>query len=82
MQVLKETPRVWLEHGPGRDRADNLGWSSPVRPALAPMTSANALLQPEFLELVQLLQEELASLPELKERVGALIRRHESRLAA
>src|SRR5438094_6168105 len=33
IHVLGEAPKLWLEHGPGRDRADCPGWAGAVKPA-------------------------------------------------
>lgn len=81
MEVLKETPRIWLEHGPGRERPDHLGWSSAVQPSLVRATSHNALLQAEVIELIRVLQEELGAQPEVRQRLGNLIRETRSHAA-
>jgi hypothetical protein len=32
-EVLQAMPRLWLEHGPGRERDEQPGWSASVQPA-------------------------------------------------
>jgi transposase-like protein len=66
VDVLREAPRYWLEHGPARDRADAPGWSSATAPAPASVEPPNVLLDPVFLEAVHDLLDALSPQPDLR----------------
>jgi hypothetical protein len=63
INVHGEAPRIWLEHGPGRDRADCPGWAGTVQAAPA-ASERNPLLEPGTLEVIHIVQGLLAEFPE------------------
>src|SRR3954449_11155033 len=34
MEVFTEQPRIWLQHGPGRDASDCAGWTVAIKPIM------------------------------------------------
>lgn len=75
IHVFNEDPPRWLEHGPGRDRADNSGWSSAVKALISLDAQRSALEDPEFLDLMGAMVGELADFPEAQTRVIGLVNR-------
>lgn len=69
IQVFNEDPPRWLEHGPGRDRADHAGWSSAVKALISLEGERSALNDPIFLDVLGALMNELADLPEVQKRL-------------
>jgi hypothetical protein len=58
-------PKVWLLHGPGRERAGRPGWSAAPRPeGRAGGPNGNVLLDPVTLNLLRAIEEGLAGNPE------------------
>jgi len=79
INVHAEAPRIWLEHGPGRDRADCPGWAGAVEAAPA-AEEHNALLQSGTLEVIHIVQRLLNEFPEPRTRfdrwVDEIFQRH------
>lgn len=65
MTVFRDDPRIWLEHGPGRDQPANPGWSSAPRPAPAPDAEAAAAAT-DWTNLAQRLLLKLLPFPEAR----------------
>jgi hypothetical protein len=63
INVHAEAPRIWLEHGPGRDRADCPGWAGAVQ-AAPTAAERNALCQSGTLEVIHIVQGLLREFPE------------------
>ncbi len=76
MEVFTDDPKVWLEHGPGREGADNPGWTVSVKPADPATEARNALLDPELMRLFRILTEALAPFPEARDRAAAILAPH------
>lgn len=72
IQVFNEDPPRWLEHGPGRDCADNAGWSSAVKGLTNLEVVRSALDDPEFLEYMRTVVDGLAGFPEAQKRLTGL----------
>ncbi len=68
-ELFKDEPKRWLAHGPGRDSADNPGWSTAVKPATTNAEARNALLDQNFIQLVRELLEVLKVFPEAHRQV-------------
>ncbi|MCS7045109.1 MAG: hypothetical protein NZO58_02010 [Gemmataceae bacterium] len=68
--MLQDQPRIWLEHGPGRERRGQPGWSAAVRAATAAQTDAAALLHEEVREVVRIVLNALAAHPDLRQRLA------------
>src|SRR5206468_3282892 len=49
--VFKSDPKVWLEHGPGREAPDNPGWSSPVKPSETVPETQSLVSDQQIMEL-------------------------------
>jgi len=71
INVHAEAPRIWLQHGPGRDRADCPGWAGAVE-AMPAAEEQNALLQSAALEVIHIVQEVLDEFPEPRTRFKQL----------
>lgn len=70
LAVFEHDPKVWLEHGPGREGADNPGWSVSVKPAESAPQTRNALLDPELLRLFRVVRQVLVPYPDARARVA------------
>jgi hypothetical protein len=67
---FKKNPKLWLIHGPGRERDQQPGWSVSVKPAAPTDESRNALCEPEVMQLLQKLLEALRPFPEARQQVA------------
>jgi hypothetical protein len=65
VHVLKDDPRIWLEHGPGRETRGNPGWSSPVK-AVEPERGAdkNLFLNAHFMRGCNFIRDALKPYPD------------------
>lgn len=70
--LLHDDARCWLEHGPGRETEDSLGWSMAVKAAV-PEARSNPLLQPNLLELLLALLEALGPYPEARAQAAQVL---------
>lgn len=66
LAVFEHDPKVWLEHGPGREGTDNPGWTVAVKPTEAAAPERDALLDPELLRLFRAVRQVLAPYPEAR----------------
>ena len=73
MEVFKDDPKVWLEHGPGREQVDNPGWTVAVKPAEAAAEERNALLDVELMGLFRTLIEILTPYPDARAQAAQLL---------
>lgn len=76
VSVFEAAPRIWLEHGPGRETAASPGWSSPVAAADPARSPQNVFLNPLFMRFCEDVSAALASYPEPRQIVASLIERH------
>jgi hypothetical protein len=67
---FKKDPKLWLIHGPGREREQQPGWSVSVKPAAPSDEARNALCDPELMQLFQKVLEVLRPFPEARQRVA------------
>ena len=72
MEAYKETPRAWLEHGPGRDRPGEPGWSGPVRPT-DEADQTNPFANPELMHLFNLVLKALEKYPDAHAHLSEII---------
>ncbi len=79
MNAFKKDPRVWLEHGPGKEKAGNPGWTGSVKATgdgSGPKGAdgpAQPWLQAEFMEFCRRLLEVLLPFPEARRVAGQLL---------
>src|SRR6516165_3629442 len=66
-------PRAWLEHGPGRDRPGDPGWTSSTRPGAGLATAENVLANPELMDFLNRLLEALEKFPDAHAHVVQMI---------
>ncbi len=66
---FKKDPKLWLIHGPGRERDQQPGWSVSVKPAAPTDESHNALCEPEVMQLLHKVLEALRPFPEARQHV-------------
>jgi hypothetical protein len=69
--VLEQDPRIWLEHGPGRESPGNPGWSMPVKAVEAAGQEQNPFLNVRFMTLGNLILQILEPYPEARASVAA-----------
>jgi len=65
-EAFREQPTLWLRHGPGRERAGVLGWTSPVRSVASDAADPNVWCSPSFLRLVRGCLETLKDRPDIR----------------
>ena len=70
MSVFKDDPKVWLEHGPGRETPTLPGWSGPVKPAETQAEERNILLDSEVMQLFRTVMQVLTPFPEARAQVA------------
>ena len=69
--VFKDDPLQWLKSGPGKERMDAAGWSTPAKPQIATQVpTVNLLLNPQFASIIGTILGQLAPYPEAREQVG------------
>jgi hypothetical protein len=70
--VLLDDPKTWLRSGPGKERPNDPGWTSIVKPILTNQTTQtiNLLASPDFLAFLANLRQVLAGYPEALEAVS------------
>ncbi len=73
INMRKDDSKNWLLSGPGKENADNPGWSKPTNPAEQPQDTTtdtlNILMHPEFSVLMSALLQALAPHEEAKAAV-------------
>jgi hypothetical protein len=77
--VFQDEPKVWLEHGPGRETPDRPGWTAAARPA---DRADDATLGPDALRLVGAIAERLLPFPAARDTILATIPETNGRRAA
>ena len=73
LEVFQSAPKLWLEHGPGRETPNNPGWTAAVHATEAAPESTNALLDRELMATFQKLLDLLTPHPELRARAAEII---------
>jgi hypothetical protein len=66
IKAFGEAPIAWLKSGPGKERADNPGWTTTVKPSAKSSQTINILLTPDGQRLVMTLLQLLAPYPEAR----------------
>lgn len=69
MSVFEEQPRIWLQHGPGRETRERRGWTTAVKPQAGSRSSANALMNVEIQRLFQAIVSALDDEPSARAKV-------------
>lgn len=73
-KAFQENPKEWLKSGPGRERPNQVGWTSTVKPQdQSKNAEADALLQASFAELCQKLLRILDPFPEIRLKVAEVL---------
>lgn len=75
MKVFNALPRIWLEHGPGRETVDNPGWTVAVKPSARIHGEGNALMTRSTMELMEELMKSLTPYPDARADVARTIDR-------
>jgi hypothetical protein len=75
-EVFQKDPKVWLEHGPGRETGHSPGWSSPVKPAEQESNDRNPFLDPALMNLFRSLLAALVPYPEARLHVADTLMKH------
>lgn len=70
IRAFQEEPLAWLKSGPGKERAENPGWTTTVKPAKHTHNSVNILLTPDGQRLMMTLLQLLAPYPEARAAVA------------
>lgn len=79
MDVLGDQPRIWLQHGPGRETADVPGWTTAVKPMAKRAGHENPFMTAALMGLMRDVMQSLESHPEARADVA---RRFEGRLGS
>jgi hypothetical protein len=78
--VFQDEPKVWLEHGPGRETPDRPGWTTAARPA--ERGRDDDALGPEALRLMGSLVEWLQPYPDARATIATKVQETRRQLAA
>jgi hypothetical protein len=73
MSVFNEQPRIWLQHGPGRESLRQRGWTTAVKPRVAERTSINPLMTPEIQEMLREFFAALTDEPRAREKASIVL---------
>lgn len=68
--LYKDEPRIWLEHGPGRERLDVPGWSGPVKAAVGLAAPSNLFENIQLMAMCSRMLEALTPWPDARQRVS------------
>jgi hypothetical protein len=79
-QILKERPLDWLKSGPGRENAENEGWTAPTKPVAKP-SQINILMGGEGQALLATILQILGPFPEARVAVARALMGIEEREA-
>jgi len=71
--LFKDEPKVWLEHGPGRERFGAPGWTSAVKAMEESATALSALENVYFTTLCTRLLEALVPFPDARQRASEVL---------
>ncbi len=71
--AFENDPRAWLEHGPGRDRPGDPGWTSSTRPGAGSAAAENLLANPELMDFLKRLLEGLEKFPDAHAHIVHMI---------
>jgi hypothetical protein len=75
VEVRKEKPLDWLRNGPGRERAEQPGWTANARARTTATGEASVFDDAEAIALIEMLLEVLEGSPEKRELFAGLIAR-------
>lgn len=71
INAFKKDARVWLEHGPGKEKSGNPGWTGPVKPGTRPdRTACNLFEQVDFMDMCRRVLDALLPFPEARTGVA------------
>lgn len=73
ISIYTDQPRIWLQHGPGRETSDNPGWTVAVKPAARTRSAINAFAIPEVLQLIHVVVDSLDGQPEVQAKIADTI---------
>jgi len=73
IETYQSDKRAWLEHGPGRDRPDEPGWSSSARAGTINQDDDNPLANPELMRLFNKVLKALEDYPEARAHVAEIL---------
>ncbi len=51
MSIFTDQPRIWLQHGPGRETPRDPGWTTAVKPSAKVGDQRNPLMMPEIVAI-------------------------------
>ncbi len=72
--IKEQDPKTWLRSGPGRERDDNPGWTTAVKPIInLDNRSVNVLADPNMAALATLVMSALNKFPDAKRHVVAAL---------
>ena len=75
IKIFTEQPRIWLQHGPGRETSDSAGWTVAVKPAVKARTAANPFAMPEVQELIRVVIDCLDGQPQVQAKIADQVAR-------
>jgi hypothetical protein len=78
MVIFENQPRIWLQHGPGRETDASPGWTTAVKPT-ASRQGPKAIDEMAIGDLKAALSECLKPWPDIREIVGAAMAEHDCR---
>jgi hypothetical protein len=73
MDIFENQPRIWLQHGPGRETDESPGWTTAVKPNASRRRGSNAIDEIEFGRLGKELLDHLKPFPEAHRSVAGML---------
>jgi len=75
MGVFTEQPRIWLQHGPGRETSECPGWTVAIKPTSKAKVASNAFAMPEVQELIDIVLGALEGQPDVQADIADQVAR-------
>lgn len=75
IKIFAEQPKIWLQHGPGRETSDSPGWTVAVKPAAKTQTRSNPFTMPEVQELIDAVLDALEGQPQAQAAIADRVAR-------
>jgi len=75
--AFQKDPKVWLEHGPGKESPGNPGWTGVVQATTEDEREVDVFSHPEMVDLFRAMKDALADYPDLCRQLSQQIHKRE-----
>ena len=69
MEIFSEQPRIWLQHGPGRESRQSPGWTVAVKPIARNRSDGDPFTMPRVMAMLRTVMTALDGHPDAKASV-------------